>query len=395
MTRRGRRCTIAALVASALLATSFLATTTPSVAAASIPKLKLTTVVDLTGLTAFASRADDSTLYVAEQVGRVRAVRNGTLVTAPVLDVTDDVTAGGEQGLLGLAFSPDGAKLYVNYTNRDDDTRVVEYEMTGNVADPNTRRVVLGVKQPQVNHNGGQLAFGADGDLYIGLGDGGAANDSGPGHAPGGNGQSLATLLGKILRIDPTPTETSAYTVPANNPFVGVAGALPEIWSYGLRNPWRFSFDAKTADLWIGDVGQNEVEEIDFAPATNGRYAGKGDNFGWNRLEGNDAFRGEAPDDVVAPIATHTHEEGWLSVIGGYVYRGTRIKALRGVYLYSDYYNGDIVGLRPSGKGSGKGKFAAVDLGLAGRQIAAFGQGPDLELYVLSQADGLQKIVKQ
>ncbi len=188
----------------------------------------------------------------------------------------------------------------------------------------------------------------------------------------------------------PRPAPTPPYTIPPDNPFVGVDGARAEIWSYGLRNPWRFSFDAKTGDLWIGDVGQDEVEEVDFAAATKGRDAGKGDNFGWNRLEGNDEFRGDPPPNVIAPVATYTHDDGWISVIGGYVYRGTTIKGLRGVYLYSDYCKGDIVGLTPRANGT----FAPVDLGLAGREVAAFGQGPDRALYVLSQADGLQRITK-
>jgi glucose/arabinose dehydrogenase len=356
--------------------------------AATIPRLRLTPVVDLTGLTAMASRANDSTLYVAEQVGRVRAVRDGQLVGDPVLDLTDDIRAGGEQGLLGLAFAPDGSKLYVDYTDRGGDTQVVEFQMAGNDVDLGTRRVVLDVDQPQPNHNGGQLAFGPDGDLYIALGDGGAADDEGDGHARGGNGQSLETLLGKILRIDPTPTEDAAYTVPPDNPFVADADARPEIWSYGLRNPWRFSFDAKTGDLWIGDVGQNAVEEVDYAPATKGHDAGKGVNFGWNRVEGDEEFRGEAPPDAVAPVATHTHDDGWLSVIGGYVYRGTKIAGLRGVYLYTDYAKGEVVGLRKRTNGT----FAPVDLGLGTTQVSAFGQGPDRELYVLSQADGLLRV---
>ncbi len=252
-----------------------------------------------------AVRTGDDSLYVTEQSGRVRAIRDGRLAARPVLDLTADTTAAGEQGLLGLAFAPDGAHLYVDYTDRSGDTHIDEFAMNGLVADPASRRNLLVVDQPQPNHNGGQLAFGPDGYLYIGLGDGGAADDEGPGHAPGGNGQSLETLLGKILRIDPTPTASAPYTVPADNPFVGTSGAKPEIWAYGLRNPWRFSFDADTGDLWIGDVGQNEWEEVDHAPATNGRDAGRGDNFGWNRLEGTHRTAARHPQGPFPPSSSN------------------------------------------------------------------------------------------
>jgi glucose/arabinose dehydrogenase len=224
--------------------------------------------------------------------------------------------------------------------------------------------------------------------LYLGLGDGGGGGDAGAGHARGGNGQSLETLLGKILRIDPTPSATAPYTVPADNPFVDVAGARPEIWAYGLRNPWRFSFDARTGDLWIGDVGERSVEEVDVAPAVAGRDAGRGANFGWNRVEGDQEFQGTAPVDAVAPVASHTHDDGWFSVVGGYVYRGTEIKALRGTYLYTDYSLGEVLGLTPAGDGT----FDAVDLGITATQVASFGQGPDGEIYLLSQSDGLLRL---
>jgi len=356
---------------------------------APLPTLSLTRVAAIGGLTAMATRAGDRALYVADQEGRVWAVRKRQVVEPPVLDIAGDVTAGGEQGLLGIAFSPDGTRLYVHYTASDEDGRVDEFTMRGRTADLGSRREVLAVEDPQPNHNGGQLAFGPDGLLYIALGDGGASNDEGPGHARGGNGQSLETLLGKILRIDPTPSADAPYTVPADNPFVATPDAMPEIWSYGLRNPWRFSFDARTGDLWIGDVGQNAAEEVDFAPAVNGRDAGKGVNFGWNRLEGDLEFRGDAPPDAAAPVVTHSHDDGWRSVIGGYVYRGSRIKALRGVYLYTDYYAGSVMGLRPDGTG-----FASVDLGIEASDVAAFGEGPDDELYVLSQSDGLLRLVR-
>ena len=242
--------------------------------------------------TAFATRTGDSALYVNEQAGRVRAVRNGTLDPQPVLDITDQVGSGGERGLLGLAFAPDGSEMYVYYTNLDGDIRIDEYAMSGNSVNAGSRRQVLAVDHPPAsNHNGGQLSFGPDGKLYAGLGDGGAAGDAGPGHVEGGNAQSLDTMLGKILRIDPTPSAGRQYTIPSDNPFAN-GGGLPEIWAYGLRNPWRFSWDRKTGDMWIADVGQNQWEEVDFVPA--GRGAGA--NYGWNRLEGTHQFSGSAPE---------------------------------------------------------------------------------------------------
>ena len=235
----------------------------------------------------------------------MRVVRRGALAPVPVLDISGDVSQnGGEQGLLGIAFAPDGGHLYVDYTDRAGTTRIVEYAMRGHTVVTASRRVVLSVAQPQANHNGGQLAFGPDGMLYIALGDGGSAGDRGPGHADGGNSQSLATLLGKILRIDPTPRGSSPYTVPTDNPFVGQPDVRGEIWSYGLRNPWRFTFDAHNGDMWIGDVGQSAWEEIDRAAAVEGRNAGRGVNFGWPRLEGDHSFSGTAPASAAPPCSS-------------------------------------------------------------------------------------------
>ncbi len=261
----------------------------------------------------------------------MRVVRGGTLVARPVLDISADVSQnGGEQGLLGMVFSPDGARLYLHYNDRSGTTQIVEYAMQGRSVVKGSRRDLLSVAQPQANHNGGQIAFGPDGMLYIGLGDGGGAGDRGAGHVEGGNAQSLGTLLGKILRIDPLPLGSSSYTVPADNPFVGRSGARPEIWSYGLRNPWRFSFDSATGDLWIGDVGQNAWEEIDRVPAIDGRNAGRGVNFGWPRLEGTHSFSGNASAASEEPVAEYSHADGACSVVGGYVYRGQAIRAFAG-----------------------------------------------------------------
>jgi glucose/arabinose dehydrogenase len=351
----------------------------PQLGAANV---KLTPVAQLEDPTAMTTRQGDNAQYVTEQVGRVRAVRNGQLDAAPVLDITADVGSGGERGLLGLDFSRDGTRLYVHYTNRNGDTRVDEYTMQGNTADAGSRRQLLAVAQPQPNHNGGELTFGPDGLLYLGLGDGGGAGDSGSGHAPCGNGQSLDTLLGKILRIDPTPSGDRQYTIPPSNPFAN-GGGLPEIWAYGLRNPWKFSWDRETDDMWIADVGQNAWEEVDFLPAGEGAGA----NFGWNRLEGNHEFQGQAPDGAIPPI----HEyplNGTCAAIGGYVYRGSKIPDLTGAYVYTDYCESTIRALLER-----DGRVADQrDLGIQGTQVTAFGEDQDGELYVLSQGDGLQRI---
>jgi glucose/arabinose dehydrogenase len=351
----------------------------PQLAAVNV---RLTPIAQLEDPTAFTTRAQDNTLYVTEQVGRVRAVRDDRLVPEPVLDLTGQVRSGGEQGLLGLAFSPDGTRLYVHYTSSDGDTRLDEYTMRGATVDTATRRQVLSAPGLQPNHNGGEVSFGPDGMLYLGLGDGGAGGDRGEGHAPGGNGQSLDTLLGKILRIDPTPSGGRPYSIPADNPLAG-GGGRPEIWAYGLRNPWKFSWDRETDDLWIADVGQNAWEEIDFVAG--GR--GAGFNFGWNRLEGNHEFEGDPPPNAVPPIFEYPLSEGACAAIGGYVYRGSRIPALNGAYLFSDYCDSRIRAIvQQDGRITDQRDLAE------GNQVTAFGQDQNGELYVLSQGDGLQRI---
>ena len=222
-----------------------------------IPRVELEPVVNLDQPVAMAIRRGDPTLYFAEKVGRVVVLPEGSEEPEILLDLTSEVSTGGEQGLLGLAFSPDGEFLYVNFTDTAGDTRVVEFAFGDRGVNESSRREVLFVDQPYSNHNGGNLAFGPDGYLYIGLGDGGSAGD------PQGNAQDLGTLLGKMLRIHPRPSGDDPYGVPADNPFHDRPGARPEIWAYGLRNPWRYSFDRATGDLWIGDVGQSDWEEID------------------------------------------------------------------------------------------------------------------------------------
>jgi glucose/arabinose dehydrogenase len=345
----------------------------------------LTPVTQVEAPTAMAVRDGDTALYVAEQEGRVLAVRDGALDRQPVLDLGDRVQAGGEQGLLGIAFSPDGSKLYVHYSDatNNGDNQVDEYTMQGGVADPGSRRPLITVETLQANHNGGQLAFGPDDLLYIGLGDGGAAADEGPGHAEGGNGQSLDTLLGKILRIDPNPSGDRPYTIPSDNPFAD-GGGRPEIWAYGLRNPWRFSFDRDTGDLWIGDVGQNAWEEIDYMPAGQGAGA----NYGWARYEGNHPFSGEEIEGTVPALFEYPNPDQGCSVTGGFVYRGARIPNLRGAYVFADYCEGEVRALRQE-----NGQVAAERfLDVSAANIAAFGEDDAGELYVLSQGDGLLRI---
>jgi glucose/arabinose dehydrogenase len=288
-----------------------------------------------------AAPGDRRRIFVVEQGGRIRVVRGGRILRAPFLDVSALVTAGGEQGLLGLAFAPDYARsrrFYVHYTNRGGDTRIVEYRRSSSAdrADRASARVVLAQAQPEANHNGGQITFGPDGLLYIGLGDGGGADDR---HGARGNGQDLGTLLGKILRIDPRRAGSRPYRIPAGNPFAGRAGARPEIYSYGLRNPWRFSFDRRTGDLAIGDVGQNAVEEINFVR----RGRGRGANFGWRPFEGRRRnFSGEEAPGHVPPVLQLSHDAENCSITGGYVVRDPRLRALAGRYVYGDYCVGRI-----------------------------------------------------
>ena len=357
-------------------------TTKPAQAATSAEfraaKVRLVTVAQLEQPVAMAVRPGDRTLYLVEQVGRVRAVRGGQLDPTPVVDISGEVTAGGEQGLLGLAFSPDGRYLYLAYSDRNGDHQISELTMRGQRADPGSERSILHFDDPFGNHNGGQLAFGPDNRLYIAFGDGGSGGD------PLGNGQSLGTLFGKVLRIDPRPSGGRPYGIPPDNPFVDRGGARPEIWDYGLRNPWRFSFDAATGDLWIGDVGQNAYEEVDHEPAGSG-----GRNYGWNRREGLHGYGGgERPDGAVDPVIEYSHDSGGCTVIGGFVYRGQRVRGLRGAYLYGDYCAGWVRAARVSG-----GKVAEQrDLGLQVPSLSSFGTDADGELYALSLGGDVYRI---
>ncbi len=341
--------------------------------------------MDLESPVAAVSRFGDKLLYVAEQhTGRVVALDPASEPgpVQEVLDLRGKVAQGNEQGLLGLAFSIDGSKLFIHYNNPAGDSRIDEYTMAKEVADVSTRREIFALKQPFPNHNGGQLYVDANDFLYIGFGDGGLAGD------PLNSGQDLNSLLGKILRIDPRQSGTSAYRVPADNPFVGRSGVRPEIWQWGLRNPWRFSFDMATNDLWIGDVGQNVYEEINH---TADGVAGA--NFGWKLREGKHPFNdAAAPPDAVDPVFEYSHDDGGCSVTGGYVYRGASISALNGVYVFADYCAGDLIGI--SGE-RGATQPAHGPLGLKVAEPTSFAQDADGEIYVLSRDGSISKLVSK
>jgi glucose/arabinose dehydrogenase len=383
------------LVALAVLATACSATTTtptaPSTTAGSrqpttppstplaAVRVSLEQVATLEQPLAMAIRTGDPALYIAEKTGRVMAIRNGHVDPTPVLDLSREVSLGGEQGLLGLAFSPDGRFLYVNDTDLQGDTRIVEYAMRDGRAVPASRRQLLFVDQPYANHNGGDLVFGPDGYLYIGLGDGGSAGD------PQGNAQSLGTLLGKMLRIDPHPSDGQPYSIPPDNPFVGRADARPEIWAYGLRNPWRYAFDRAIGDLWIADVGQSAWEEIDRHAAG----APAGANYGWNLVEGSHRYAGTAPEGAVPPVYEYSHAGGGCVVIGGAVYRGTDIPALVGAYLFADFCLGELEAIR-----LGNGDVEHAALGPTLPNISSFGEDANGEMYVLSLDGGVYRLTR-
>ncbi len=322
------------------------------------------------------SRHGSGLLFVAERGGTVRSVDpvSGT-VSAALVDVRGDLSTVGERGLLGLAFSPDGARLYVSFNPADGDSRIDEFAMVGDVADVGSRRTVITVAPPAAgNHKGGHVAFGPDGMLWWGLGDGGGQGD------PFANGQNVNSLLGGMVRIDPSGRSSGAYSVPGDNPWVGGGGAA-EKWVSGLRNPWRFSFDRATGDLWIADVGQAGWEEVDFLAASS---RGSGANLGWPLREGTHEYTGAKPEGGVDPIFEYGHANG-CSITGGYVYRGTAIAELRGTYLYTDYCTSTLRGIRRNG-----GRVESYDFGarLRGNTIATFGEGPDGEIYALSLTSG-------
>ena len=335
----------------------------------------------------YAGHAGDGSgrLFVIEKEGRIRIVAGGQLAPDPFLDITGIVSSrANERGLLGLAFHPDYAsngRFFVNYTQLRGATVVAEYRVSADPdrADPSSAQVLLTQPQPFANHNGGMLAFGPDGMLYVALGDGGAAGD------PQNHGQRLDTWLGALLRLD--VSEPGIYRVPSDNPFVGVSEARGEIWAYGLRNPWRFSFDRATGDLYIADVGQNLYEEIDFAPAS----SSGGENYGWKLMEGFSCFVEGSPQcnslRFTDPIAVYGRDAG-CSVTGGYVYRGAAHPALVGAYVFGDYCSGNVWTLRRDAAGA----WQMTLQGEVDARITSFGEDEAGELYITDDAGRLLRL---
>ncbi|UTI65651.1 PQQ-dependent sugar dehydrogenase [Paraconexibacter antarcticus] len=337
-----------------------------------------------------AGPGDDRRLFVVEQPGRIRIIRGGRTLARPFLDITRRVTSGGEQGLLSVAFAPDYARsgrFYVYYTDKEQQQRVVEYRRaTADRAAAGSARLVLKMADRESNHNGGLLTFGPDGLLYIGTGDGGGADDQ---HGSRGNAQDLTSPLGKLLRIDPRAAGGRPYSIPASNPFAGRGGGVRgEIYSYGLRNPWRYAFDRATGELVIGDVGQNTIEEVDVVAKGKGRGA----NFGWRPFEGTDVHSpGEAAPGAIAPVIQLRHSDGYCSITGGYVVRDPSLPAsLRGRYLYSDFCKGDIRAAKVSPSG------ASGDRGLplkTVQSLSSFGQDNRGRIYVVSLSGAVYRLV--
>ena len=326
--------------------------------------------------------ADDGSgrMFILEQPGRIRIVKDGQLAPAPFLDITPKVgSAGTEQGLLGMAFHPDFAHnpyFYINYTDTDGNTVIARYQTNGDSADPNSEKLLIHQDQPFPNHNGGVLTFGPDGYLYAGLGDGGSGGD------PLGNGQNTNVLLGKILRIN--VDHGDPYSIPQGNPFGN------EIWEYGLRNPWRISFDKASGDLFIADVGQDSWEEVDYVQNHQG-----GLDFGWNYREGLHAYKGNPPAGAsfVDPVAEYSHAVGGCSITGGYVYRGG-MPEWQGIYLYGDYCTGYIWGMMHSSAAGPTSAWASQLLFQTGSNITTFGQDPSGELYYASRDGTIYKLQK-
>jgi glucose/arabinose dehydrogenase len=338
----------------------------------------------------FVTHAGDGSgrLFVLEQTSRVRIVLDGEILQSAFLDLSGMVTpinGYSEQGLLGLAFHPDYAengRFFVDYTDRNGTSIVAEYAVSAddpNVADSGSARVLLRVEQPYANHNGGMLAFGPDGYLYISLGDGGSAGD------PQGNAQNPWTLLGSILRldVDTPPQGGAAYSIPVDNPYSDNGLGLPELWAIGLRNVWRFSFDRATGDLYLADVGQDQWEEVDFQEAG---FSG-GANYGWNRYEGTHPYSGgDAPRGMVLPIAEYSHSEGGCSISGGYVYRGADLPDLEGAYFFGDWCTGNIWATY---RDEAEEWQTNLFLPTSGHMITSFGEDEAGELYVVDHSGSL------
>lgn len=333
--------------------------------------------------------AGDDRLFVVEQDGVIKIINSdGSVNGVPFMDIDDRViNTGNERGLLGLAFHPQyisNGFFYVNYINNDGDTvvsRFITNPPDGNVADPNTETILLTINQPFSNHNGGDMAFGNDGYLYIATGDGGSGGD------PDDNAQDLTTLLGKLLRIDINNAENgNNYAIPDDNPFVGNSTALDEIWAYGLRNPWRFSFDSLTDDLWIGDVGQGAIEEINFTESS----STGGENYGWRCYEGNSTYNTTGCPDMSTldfPVAQYTHSGSGpfkCSITGGYRYRGTLFPNFIGLYFFADYCSNEIGYLTPNGSDWD----LTFSSQFTGNGWTTFGEANNGELYIAGRNSG-------
>ncbi|HEX6575147.1 MAG TPA: PQQ-dependent sugar dehydrogenase [Gemmatimonadaceae bacterium] len=325
----------------------------------------------------------DPRLFIVEQAGRIRIVKNGNVVGTPFLDIADRVRSGGEQGLLSMAFHPDyrnNGLFFVNFTDREGDTHIERFKVSSNpdVADAASAKLILKIDQPYSNHNGGLVMFGPDGMLYIGMGDGGSGGD------PRRNGQNRDALLGKILRINVSRTEP--YSIPEGNPFRN-GGGRPEIWAVGMRNPWRFAFDRATGMLYIADVGQNEWEEVNVEPASRA-----GLNYGWNIMEGTHCYRDDSCDrsGLTMPKVEFNHVGNNCSVTGGFVYRGRAIPALAGTYFYSDYCGGWLKSFKfANGAVSEQKTWSIPNIG----HVVSFGEDSSGELYILSESGRVWKII--
>jgi len=352
------------------------------------PTLRLVTSALSSPVFVTAPPGDTLRLFVVEQGGRVRVLRRDTLLTTPFLDLRGKINSGGEEGLLSLVFHPDYAtngRFYVYLTNLGGDIRIVRYTVSAdsNVADSLSGDTVLAVAHPgESNHNGGQLAFGPDGKLYAGLGDGGGGGDVDT------NAQNTGRLLGKLLRLD--VDGATGYVIPPDNPFVGDPNARPEIWAFGLRNPWRFSFDRQTGDLYIADVGQGAWEEVNVAAAP--PPAGRGVNYGWNVMEGSSCYASCDTTGLARPVLEYSHLDG-CSVTGGYVYRGTRVPALVGHYLYSDYCTGFIRSFRYVGGQAIDQRERTAQLDPGG-SVSSFGEDGRGEVYVVVHGGELYRVVE-
>lgn len=360
-------------------------TPTPTPMPDLVTSITLQTIISEGQLTrpVYLTHAFDERMFIVEQVGTIRIVENGTLIPESFLDIQDRVgSAANEQGLLSVAFHPEyveNGRFFVNYTDKSGSTVIARYDVNPdnpNLANRDSEQILLTIGQPYNNHNGGQIKFGPDGYLYIGMGDGGSAED------PQNHGQNPATLLGTIMRIDVNYDDgTNFYAVPSTNPFITNDTIRNEIWSYGWRNPWRFSFDRATGDLFISDVGQYAYEEVHFQPAS----STGGENYGWNILEGEHCFNADScnTEGLELPIFEYNHSSG-CSITGGYVYRGTAFPSLTGNYFTGDYCTGIIWAVIPQADGS----WANSQVLFLQKQISSFGEDVNGELYALGHATG-------